>query len=275
MSEYLKLSIDCPDDLTEIIMAELEMEEIEVFEETATGTACYIKQDNFTLELSDLISEKLALRNLKYIVEEVPDQNWNEAWESNFQPVSVEHFAGVRASFHPENKEVKYDLVINPKMAFGTGHHETTWLVMEMMKDLRVSGKKVLDFGCGTGILGILALKMGADSVIGNDISEEAIINTIENCTLNEVKPIDVRKGGIEVIPEFGFDIILANITRNVIVDSLAILYSKLVNGGILITSGYLKQDQEMIEKSLIDEGFKIVKFSEKGNWLCHYSMNS
>ena len=275
MSNYIKLNIDCPDDLTEIVMAELEMEEIEVFEETPNGTACYIKQENFTLELSDKISEILSLRKLNYSTETLEDQNWNQVWESNFQAVVVHDFAGVRADFHPANNSVKYDLVINPKMAFGTGHHETTWLVMEMMQNMRVSGKKIFDFGCGTGILGILALKMGAESVIGNDISENAVSNTKENCEINEVNNFDVRLGGLDVIPEFGFDIILANITRNVIVDSMMALPSKLVRGGTLITSGYLIQDKQLVENALINQGFKIEKVSEKGNWMCHYSVNN
>lgn len=272
-NNYLRIDIDCPDELKEIVTAELEFDEIEVFEDTSIGIAGYVQEDKFTEEVHNTIRDILAQRNLYFTIEVIPYQNWNAVWESNFQPIQIANYVGVRADFHPVNTEVVYDLVINPKMAFGTGHHETTWQVLEMMQKIDLKDKKVLDYGCGTGILGILALKSNAFVVIGNDISEEAITNTRENCEVNKVKGFDVRLGGLEQIPETDFDIILANINRNVIVDSLGALNLKLKKSGIMLTSGYMLQDKNVIEANLLKHGFKIIDVSERGNWMCHYSV--
>ncbi len=272
-SNYLKIDIDCPDELKEIVTAELELDEIEVFEDTSIGIAAYILEDKFTDEVHNTIRDILSSRDLYFTIELIPYQNWNAVWESNFSPIQIGNYVGVRADFHPENKEVKFDLLINPKMAFGTGHHETTWQMLEMMQKIDFANKRVLDYGCGTGILGILALKSNASVVIGNDISEESITNTLENCKVNNVTGFDVRLGSLEQIPETDFDIILANINRNVIVESLKELHKKLNDPGIILTSGYMLQDKNVIEESLTNNGFKIINVSEKGNWMCHYSM--
>ncbi|HMG16773.1 MAG TPA: 50S ribosomal protein L11 methyltransferase [Saprospiraceae bacterium] len=272
-SNYLKIDIDCPDELKEIVTAELELEEIDVFEDTSIGMAAYIQEDKFTEELHNTIRDILAERNLYFTIEIIPYQNWNSVWESNFQSIQIGNYVGVRADFHPVNNDVQFDLVINPKMAFGTGHHETTWQVLEMMHKIDFTAKKILDYGCGTGILGILALKSNAALVIGNDIAEESILNTVENCKVNRVNGFDVRLGTLDTISETDFDIILANINRNVIVDSLPGLYKKLKEDGILVTSGYMLQDKNVIEQNLAKQDFKIVQLSEKGNWMCHYSV--
>lgn len=199
----------------------------------------------------------------------IPGQNWNEIWESNFPPVVVGDFCAVRADFHQPVAGVKHELVINPKMAFGTGHHETTWQCIAAMEHLPMQGNKVLDFGCGTGVLAILASKLGAAEVEAVDIEEESYRNTLENSAVNHVTNIKVRCGTLADVHGCDFDGILANINRNVILDSLPALAGLLKPGGWLLVSGILLQDENVVTDAAAGAGFEKKKRSERGNWLC------
>jgi len=199
----------------------------------------------------------------------IPGQNWNEIWESNFPPVIVNDFCAVRADFHEPIPGVKHELVINPKMAFGTGHHETTWQCIAAMEHLPMAGKKILDFGCGTGVLAILASKLGAAEVEAVDIEEESYRNTLENSAVNDVKNVTARCGTLAAVQGRDFDGILANINRNVILDSLPALAGLLKPGGWLLVSGILLQDEDIVTEAAAKVGFEKKKKTERGNWLC------
>lgn len=200
-----------------------------------------------------------------------PGQNWNEVWESNFHPVQVGDFCRVRALFHPPDSGVLHEIVIQPQMAFGTGHHETTFMMMETMAGLDFKGARVFDFGCGTGILGILAAKMGASSVIGVDIEKPAYENAQENIRLNQVSGFEVVLGDLDAVPESGFDIILANINRNVILATLPALYQKTRTDGILLVSGILIREKDRVTEAAAHAGFSLSVYKELGDWSCYW----
>lgn len=270
MKEYTCLKIFCPGDQQEIVMAVMNDEIIEVFEETPDSLLCYMQSDLLTKEKMLEITQVFADFSLKYELTTIPYINWNETWESNFHPIQVHDFVGIRADFHPAFENVRFDLIINPKMAFGTGHHETTFQMIDMMQGIDFNNKKVLDYGCGTGILGIVASKLGAAQVSGNDITDESILNTIENCKVNHVNNFKVELGELELFKNDNFDIILANINRNVLQDSAITLSHILRNNGILLLSGYMPEDQAIIEECFVNAGFKIINHTQKGYWLCH-----
>jgi ribosomal protein L11 methyltransferase len=196
----------------------------------------------------------------------LPDINWNEQWEKNFDPVIIEHRCAIRAPFHPPFNEKEYVRTIEPKMAFGTGHHETTSLMISAMLDLDFTGKTVLDMGCGTGVLGIFAAMKGAREVLAVDIDSWAYENAKENARLNNIE-MTVLKGGSEVLPEIEFDIILANINRNILIEQ-ASEYNRVLNFcGRLFVSGFLLSDVEMLENTFNDLGLTSVNHSSMGNW--------
>ncbi len=200
--------------------------------------------------------------------EQMEEKNWNEDWESNFQPVLIGKLAGIRASFHPPFPNVLYDIVINPKMSFGTGHHATTRQVIELMEKVEVKNKKVFDCGSGTGILAIVAAKMGANEVIAVDNDSWCYENHIENNEINEVNT-EVHLGGIEDIQVFDFDLILANIQRNYLLEFMPELSKRLAPEGQLIISGFLPKDnKDLLDKAL--ENDLIAQYiSESENWSC------
>ncbi len=270
MNEYICIKILAEPEMQEIIIATVDDPSIEVYEETEEALLCFLPKESWTVKLQQHFENTLGDFNLSFEISEIPYTNWNETWESNFHPIEVGDFVGIRADFHPAFENVTFDLVINPKMAFGTGHHETTFQMIEMMRDIDFNDKQVLDYGCGTGILGILASKLGAKHVLGNDITEESIINTTENCKINGVKNFEVKLGTLDIFKGNVFDVILANINRNVLLDSASELYNMLNSDGFILLSGYMPEDLEIIESCFIKNGFCLIKHSVKGYWLCH-----
>jgi ribosomal protein L11 methyltransferase len=209
---------------------------------------------------------------MSFIKTVIKATNWNQLWESNFQPVVVDDFAGIRASFHEPIKGVRYEIVITPKMSFGTGHHATTCLMIRQMCEIIFSGKTVMDFGTGTGILSILAEKMGAASIIAIDNDEWSITNATENLEKNICSKIKVEKAD-SAAGEKSYDIILANINKNVIIDNLSTLVKQLEPGGILVLSGLLASDEAAIlyetgklllipGKKMLENGWISLRFS-------------
>ncbi len=266
--DYFSFKITCPAELTDALIAFLADQPFDTFEETDAGFNAYLPAK------SDIAATEAFLVDLKndfdFQFEKVfhPSENWNEKWESNFQPVVVDDFCGVRADFHePFGEKVEHELVIHPKMAFGTGHHETTWMCMKTMQNLAISGKKLLDFGCGTGILAILASKLGASEIEAIDIEEESFQNTLENAAKNGVENITARCGILKDVQGENFEGILANINRNVILESLPRLADLVVPGGWMLVSGILKEDVEMVENAAAAVGFRRAESSERGNW--------
>lgn len=270
MKAYNCIKIFCPPDQQELLLASIDDADFEVYQETDDALLCYLPVEKLTQDKLDELHQELDSFGYKFEISEIPYQNWNEEWEHNFQPIEIEGFAGIRADFHPPFEDVKHDLIINPKMAFGTGHHETTYQMMEMMQHVNFTGKSVLDYGCGTGILGILASKLGASNIRGNDITEESVSNTIENCKINGVNNFDVLLGRIEAFKGEKFDIVLANINRNVLLDSAGTLFEMTEESGLLFTSGYMPEDDEMLTAAYKDAGYSLLKQSQRGYWLCH-----
>lgn len=241
--------------------------EIEGIEELEDSIKIYISEDyleEFEVYLSD-IAEQYPISITKDILEE---KNWNEDWEKNFQPVKINQLAGIRASFHEPFNDVQYDIIINPKMSFGTGHHATTRQVMELMDSMNIAGKKVLDCGSGTGILAILAAKMGASPITAVDNDPWCFENHQENNELNNVS-MKVILGGIEDIHEYDFDVILANIQRNWLLENMHYLAVRLKKGGELIISGFWPVDnKDLLDKAL--ENDLIAQYiTDSENWSC------
>lgn len=266
---YYRYRIRTTAQSTEILLAYLSELTFESFEETMEGLDAYVAANE---DLEAIEVELAALQtsfSFEFVREEIPYRNWNAEWEANFQPIKVEDFCGVRADFHPPMLDVKYDLIINPKMAFGTGHHETTYMMIHMMRDLNFKNTKVLDYGCGTGILAILAAQMGASTIDAVDIEVESYQNTMENAQINQVDTIQAIHGTLDHIFDSGYDIILANINRNVILDSLAVLHQKLNRRGVLLISGVLKRDVDLLKKPIEKLRMTVDETLERGDWAC------
>jgi ribosomal protein L11 methyltransferase len=259
----------------EILTAVLGELPFDTFEETDKGLKAYIPEKDLT---QDVDNELIALStqfDFSFEKTFIPYQNWNSVWESNFQPIQVDDFVAVRADFHPNTEGVEFDLIVNPKMAFGTGHHETTYMMLQHMRSIDFKGKKVLDYGCGTGILAILAAKLGAVDLEAVDIEAPSFENTIENCAINNVDNVTAICGILDDVPSHDFDIILANINRNIIIDSLDELKSRLKtrenpsdDERVLLISGFLKIDENTILQATNYAGFKHQKTLHRGNWL-------
>ena len=258
----------------EILTAVLGELPFDTFEETATGLKAYMPEKDLTPLVEEELNELAVQFDFSFEKTFIPYQNWNAVWESNFQPIQVDDFVAVRADFHPNTEGVEFDLIVNPKMAFGTGHHETTYMMMQHMRSINFNGKKVLDYGCGTGILAILASKLGAVDLEAVDIEEPSYENTIENCAINHVDNVTSIWGILDDVPSHDFDIILANINRNIIIDSLDDLKSRFrkrenpSDEQLLLISGFLKIDENTILQATNYAGFKHQKTLHRGNWL-------
>ena len=253
----------------EMLLAFLSELPFDTFEETEMGWNAYLpeNEDDALVEMQMLnIQQQFPF---EYEKELLAYRNWNAEWEANFQPVKVDHFCGIRADFHPPIPDVKYEIVINPKMAFGTGHHDTTYMMIQAMRSLSFKGTKVLDYGTGTGILAILASKMGASMIDAVDIEREAYDNTLENAQINNVDNIQVYHGTLNNILDSNYDLILANINRNVILDSLAVLAEKIKRNGVLLLSGILKEDAPILETFADDFRFTVDERYYRGDWAC------
>ncbi|TCJ19216.1 50S ribosomal protein L11 methyltransferase [Flaviaesturariibacter flavus] len=207
------------------------------------------------------------LRGFSYSTEVIGARNWNAEWEKNFPPVIVNDFVAVRAHFHEPIKSVKHELVITPKMSFGTGHHATTWQVMQAMETVDFKDKTVFDFGTGTGVLAILAEKLGAASVLAIDNDPWSIENAEENCERNGCTRVEVKLSS--VLPEAGqYDVIIANINRNVLLQHVDQLARINVPGGYLLLSGLLVEDRPVIEEAYSEKGYEPHRYTEKNGWI-------
>lgn len=208
-------------------------------------------------------------RGLAWTVTVHPPQNWNAVWESGFEPVVVEGFCTVRADFHPPATETPYEVVITPKMSFGTGHHATTRLMMEQLRDLPVRDSAVLDFGTGTGVLAILAEKLGAASVLALDNDAWSVENAAENLVTNGSARVAVRAGSLEEAYGQEFDLVLANINRHILLRYFPRFAALLRPGGRLVMSGLLLEDRPLLEAAGVAEGWEKDGAWHGGNWLC------
>ena len=250
---------------SDILMAVLSNAGYDGFEEAENQLLAYIEDTKFDPgELKTIAGEY----GVTYSTEVIPDQNWNALWESNFEPVIVGDFCTIRAHFHDIKVTTKYDIVITPKMSFGTGHHATTQLMMNQMKDMDLTGKSVLDFGTGTGVLAILAEMLGASHVLAIDNDEWCIENAGENIERNHCKNITVQKGSLEDIPLAQTDAILANINRHILLQYMSLLFQRINSGGTILMSGLLVDDKDIIVESATAAGFHFNRITEQAGWI-------
>jgi len=266
---YLCFSIPTRnEELRDILVAVLSDLGFESFQEEDDALHVYHPSEHFTEEQELGMSELLRRHDLMMERSTIEDQNWNELWESNFEPILVGDFCGIRADFHPPLTEARHEIIINPQMAFGTGHHATTYMMIELMSGLAFRDRKVLDYGCGTGILAILAHFLGASPIDAVDIEAAAYENTLDNARRNQSEDIRVLHGTLESVVDSGYSIILANINRNVILDTLPALRKKVQSEGHLLVSGILHSDQELIEQAAADAGFALEQKREREGWI-------
>lgn len=266
---YHKYELHTNPETVEMLVAFLSESPFDTFEESPDGLCAYAPVTASEQEIETQLADLQQQFEFTWTKEIIPGQNWNELWESNFQPVIVGDFCAVRADFHDPIPGKKWELVINPKMAFGTGHHETTWQCIAAIEHLPMSGAKVLDYGCGTGILAILASKEGASEVEAVDIETESYLNTVDNCAANGVTNVTARLGTLEAVQGRDFDGILANINRHVILDSLPSLANLLKPNGWLLISGILLADETVVTEAAAAVGIVKKEMNHRGNWLC------
>ncbi len=273
---YLDIHISVPPDeyIRELIPAALADHPFEGFVEDDRGIHCYIKKEDWHGEIDAVlrdIAEQFHLEFIDHIgTAEIQHRNWNEEWERTIQPIHVSDRFIITPSWHPvEPTDGKTVIVIDPKMTFGTGYHETTRLMMRMMEQYIRQGQSVLDVGTGTGILAIGAALLGASHVIGVDIDEWSLDNGIENAERNNVRgSIDIRIGSLETVPERNFDVILANIIRNTILELIDTMLEALAPKGVLLLSGLLATDRGAIEQALTERGCRVLTVLQENDWI-------
>jgi ribosomal protein L11 methyltransferase len=234
------------------------------FEEGPRWLKAFIREEDFNKNYIDILLSKY---NVTYSVSIINNRNWNAEWEAGFQPVQVDDFCCVRAGFHPPAGGVQFDVVITPQMSFGTGHHATTFLMLQAMRTLEWKDKNVADFGTGTGVLAILAEKLGASSVLAIDIDEWSISNAADNFVVNDCRRVRLEMA--DRLPDQEFDIILANINRNVILQQLPSLRRQLAPDGKVLFSGLLEADQPIVLEAAGQAGLKLEEEREKDSWIC------
>ncbi len=266
---YIKVDLNLKpvEPLRDILISEFAELDFESFENTESGFEGYIQKDRFDKnELKSLLESYAALGDIVHEVSEIEDQNWNAVWESEYEIVDVEGKCLVRAPFHQIEKPYDYDIIIQPKMSFGTGHHETTFMMVSHSLETELVDKDVLDMGSGTGVLAILAAKMGARTVDAIDIEDWAFENTIENKTLNDVE-INVEKGDASILKGRSYDVILANINKNVLLQDLPTYVQCLKSDGVLILSGFFETDVTDLERAANELHLKLQGTKSRNGW--------
>jgi ribosomal protein L11 methyltransferase len=253
----------------EILVAELGAVGFESFTETEDGgLSAYIQSDEWIegmLEQVQILSSDEV--EFKVERENIEQVNWNEEWEKNFEPIEVQGKVSVRAPFH-SGKELEYNIVIEPKMSFGTGHHETTHLMIEHLLEVDLQGKKVLDMGCGTGILAIFSEMRGASEVDAIDIDPWCYENSVENAARNNCRKIKVFEGDAGLLKEQQFDVLIANINRNILLEDMSSYVRCLKPGGLLLLSGFYIEDMEQIGRKAQELGLKLLDEKERNRWV-------
>jgi ribosomal protein L11 methyltransferase len=268
--DYIELKIVRPADTEaeEILIARLAGIGFESFVEEKRYLLAYIPGDEFSEEKYAEIKEIVRADDdaIRYAL--IEDQNWNAVWESNYNPVMIAGKCFVRAPFHDPDPSAEFDIILRPKMAFGTAHHETTALMAEVLLDAHVEGKRVLDMGCGTAVLAIIASKMGAGKIVAIDNDEWAYTNAVENAALNDVSDIDIMLGDAEILGNSCFDLILANINKNILLSDMAAYAEVLNNAGLIFFSGFYEEDLDDIKTAANQKGLIFVKYYVNNNWV-------
>ncbi|GGK84685.1 50S ribosomal protein L11 methyltransferase [Rufibacter glacialis] len=267
---FIEVTVTAVPEYAEILIAELGELGFDTFQETEEGFQAYIEEDRFSEEaVQEVLARYSFAGEFPYQTKSIAKQNWNEEWEKNFEPLLIAGKVSVRADFHPKPEGVSYDIVITPKMSFGTGHHETTTLMIENQLTLDHSGKRVLDMGCGTGILAIMAEQLGARQVLGVDIEDWTVENARENAERNNCTTLEVRLGDAAVLHgEAPFDLILANINRNVLLEDMPVYSQFLLPGQPLVLSGFYTQDLPLLQERATELGLEFEASRDKNNWV-------
>ena len=277
MSVYIAyyFTVSPKEPATEILIAELSNAGFESFVENENGVTAYVQKEEHR---ADILDDIFILQNdefdISFAKEEIAQVNWNSEWEKNFHPIQVDNLVSIRAPFH-KNPNLHYDIVIEPKMSFGTGHHETTHMMVQHLIDLDIKGKKVLDMGCGTGLLAIFAEMKGAQPIDAIDIDEWCYVNTLENCDRNGCKNIDVYQGDASLLINKRYDVVIANINRNILLTDIKTYAHCLHDGGILLLSGFYHDDIPIIDAEAVRHNLKLDKIIERNNWVALKYMNN
>jgi ribosomal protein L11 methyltransferase len=273
MSTYIQISIPTQNDSeSDMLVAQLSRIGFEGFEEEEQQLLAFIPKTLY--DARQLLQTILMAKGLErgepdelFSVKEIGQKNWNEEWEKDFQPVVIGDFCAIRAHFHEQIPDVKYDLIITPKMSFGTGHHATTYMMIEAMRSIDFYAEKVLDFGTGTGVLAILAEKLGSVDIRAVDLDPWSIENAAENIAANRAVHISLEQKD-SLAGEGVFDIILANINLQVILQNLGVLRQHLDDNGVIIASGVLQSDEGQIRQNAAKEGFLMNILFIRNNWM-------
>lgn len=271
--EYTKVSFSIEpntQEAQEILIAQLAQFSFDSFEETTEGLNAYSPTSEYSTQdvksIQILNSEEFTIT---FETETIPDQNWNETWEKYyFDPIVIDNKCVIHSAFHKNVPKAQYNILIEPKMAFGTGHHETTGLMVKHIIEMDFTNKNVLDMGCGTGILGILAAMRGAKKVLGIDIEEWAFNNANENISSNNIKNMEVLCGDASLLGMEKFDVILANINRNILLEDISKYKQVLNNGGTLLLSGFYSNDLETIDKECSSNNLIKKTMQQDNNWV-------
>lgn len=252
----------------EILMAELAEVGFDSFEDTPTGIKAYIPKDSWN---EHILQDIYLLSNPEFTIScqitEIEQVNWNEEWEKNFSPIVVEDLCTVRANFHPV-PNTRYDIVITPKMSFGTGHHETTYMMLQQLLPLSLEGTKVLDMGCGTGILAIMAALRGAHDITAIDIDPWCVENATENVQQNNCSFITIKEGDVSLIAGEQYNLILANINRNILLSDIPAYTQALLPQGLLLVSGFYEEDLPAIKEKCQQVGLTYLSHIERNRWV-------
>jgi len=253
---------------TEILIAQLGLAGFESFVENEDGVSAYIQEGDWNATILEdiqiLNSDEFEISYVEEVIEQV---NWNSEWEKNFNPIQVNDMVSIRAPFH-DDPNLKYDIVIEPKMSFGTGHHETTHMMVQQLIDMDLTNKKVLDMGCGTGILAIFAEMKGANPIDAIDIDNWCYLNSIENVERNNCSNISVFEGDAALLKSKKYDVIIANINRNILLNDMEAYMNCLNPNGAILFSGFYKEDVSVIDAVVSKYGLKLDRTIERNNWV-------
>lgn len=254
----------------DILFARMAQIGFEGFMEGEDDIRAFVDEEFFDSNLLNQVVDELARAGIKvqYRFHKCEDQNWNEEWEKKFEPVVIDERVLIRAPFHDSSEDREFTLIIEPKMSFGTGHHHTTKLMIREMGNHLIDGKRILDMGCGTGVLGIYACKKGAARVLGVDIDQWAYENALENVKRNGAVCMDVRLGDVGVLYREKFHMILANITRNILVRDISVYTAHLFEQGLLVVSGILAEDAQYVMNEAYRCGLSHISTGEEANWI-------
>jgi len=253
---------------TEILIAQLGSVGFESFVENENGVSAYIQEGDWNSSILEAIqilnSDEFEISYVEEVIEQV---NWNSEWEKNFNPIQVNDMVSIRAPFH-DDPNLQYDIVIEPKMSFGTGHHETTHMMVQQLIDMDLTNIKVLDMGCGTGILAIFAEMKGANLIDAIDIDNWCYLNSVENAERNNCSNISVYEGDATLLKNKKYDVIIANINRNILLNDMEAYMNCLNDDGVILFSGFYKEDIPVIDAEVSKYGFKLDRTIERNNWV-------